>query len=64
MEFKRLPFVFWRQPGGEEPVRRWLAELGKEDRAKIGKSLRTVQLGWPVGMPFAATSARASTNCV
>jgi phage-related protein len=48
-----LDFLFWRQPeSGSEPVREWLLALDKEDRGKIGFSLRKVQIGWPIGMPL------------
>ena len=46
-------FVFWRQPtSGNEPAREWLLRLDKEDRGKMGLALRTVQVGWPLGMPL------------
>jgi phage-related protein len=48
-----FPFVFWSQPAsGNEPVREWLLSLDKEDRGKMGAELRTVQFGWPLGMPL------------
>ena len=48
-----FPFVFWRQPtSGNEPVREWLQGLDPEDRRKMGFELRTVQIGWPLGMPL------------
>jgi phage-related protein len=46
-------FVFWSQTAsGNEPVREWLHQLDKEDRANMGAELRTVQMGWPLGMPL------------
>jgi phage-related protein len=48
-----FPFVFWRQPAsGSEPVREWLLSLDKEDRGEMGFAMRTVQIGWPLGMPL------------
>jgi phage-related protein len=47
-----IPLNFWRSPTGKEPVREFLTELGKGDRRKIGADIRTVQYGWPVGMPL------------
>jgi phage-related protein len=48
-----LPFVFWSQPAsGNEPAREWLQGLDKEDRRKMGSAMRTVQFGWPLGMPL------------
>ncbi len=48
-----IPVVFYKEDGsGNEPVRKWLYELTKEDRKRIGNDLRTVQIGWPLGMPL------------
>jgi phage-related protein len=49
---KRLAAVFFRTPSGTEPVRDWLKSLPKEDRLTIGSDLKTVEFGWPVGMPI------------
>jgi phage-related protein len=48
---KRLPAAFWRTTGGAEPVREWLRALKKHDRLVIGEAVKTVEFGWPVGMP-------------
>lgn len=48
---KRLQAVFYRSENGTEPVRGWLKGLGKEDRFRIGTDIKTVEFGWPVGMP-------------
>lgn len=48
---KRLPAVFYRSETGSEPVRDWLKELAKEDRFRIGTDIKTVEFGWPIGMP-------------
>ena len=48
---KRLPAVFFHTETGVEPVRVWLKSLSKEDRFKIGTDIKTVEFGWPVGMP-------------
>ncbi len=37
---------------GREPVRDWLGELDKASRKAIGADIKTVQLGWPLGMPL------------
>lgn len=47
-----IPVVFYRTPGGTEPVRDWLRRLSREDRRTIGTDLATVQVGWPLGMPL------------
>lgn len=51
---KRLPLRFFRTAAGGEPVREWLLELPKEDRTLIGEDLKTVEFGWPMGMPLCA----------
>jgi phage-related protein len=48
---KILPAIFYRTDSGVEPVRKWLKGLDKDDRQIIGEDIRTVELGWPVGMP-------------
>src|SRR4051812_32617593 len=50
---KRVPAIFFRTESGGEPVRDWLKNLEKEDRRRIGEDIRTVELGWPIGMPVA-----------
>ena len=47
---KRLLAVFFRN-AASEPVRDWLLELSKEDRKIIGADIKTVEFGWPIGMP-------------
>ena len=37
---------------GKEPVREWLQELTPIDRKAIGEDIKTVQFGWPLGMPL------------
>lgn len=48
---KRLHAVFFRLESGTEPVRDWLKSLGKDACARIGGDIKTVEYGWPVGMP-------------
>jgi len=47
-----LSVVFYRTEAGSEPVREWLRELTVEDRKAIGIDIKTVQYGWPLGMPL------------
>ncbi|WP_408980836.1 type II toxin-antitoxin system RelE/ParE family toxin [Pseudomonas sp. B21-010] len=42
---------FFRTDAGNEPVREWLTELPREHRRMIGTDIKTVQIGWPIGMP-------------
>src|SRR5271168_1391228 len=49
---KRVPAVFYRTAAGGEPVRAWLKALpSSEDRKRIGVDIKTVEFGWPLGMP-------------
>ena len=32
-------------------MRDWLKELSSEDRKHIGENIKTVEFGWPIGMP-------------
>jgi phage-related protein len=49
---KRISAHFFAQKGtGNEPVRDWLLDLPKADRRKIGVDIKTVEYGWPLGMP-------------
>ncbi|MEZ4682105.1 MAG: type II toxin-antitoxin system RelE/ParE family toxin [Caldilineaceae bacterium] len=52
---KLLPARFFRNASGEEPVRTWLKELSREDRAIIGQDLMDVEISWPIGMPLCRT---------
>ena len=47
----RLRVVFYRTDTGREPVREWLKELSLEEKKIIGEDIKTVQFGWPLGMP-------------
>lgn len=47
-----LEVRFYRTTVGNEPVRDWLKELSQEDKKSIGDDVKTVQLGWPLGMPL------------
>ncbi len=34
-------------------MRDWIKRLGKDDKRRIGEDIKTVEFGWPVGMPVA-----------
>jgi phage-related protein len=51
MAEKRIKVRFYRQPSGSEPVRDWLLSLSRQDRLEIGTDIKTVEFGWPVGLP-------------
>ncbi len=49
---KRIPAIFYRTEAGGELVRDWLKSLPlADDRKRIGEDIKTVEFGWPVGMP-------------
>lgn len=48
----RLRVVFFKSEGGAEPVREWLKSLTRSDCKTIGEDIKTVQFGWPLGMPL------------
>jgi phage-related protein len=50
-QFKRIPVIFYRTEAGSEPVRSWLKEMPSEDRRLIGEDIKTIEFGWPIGMP-------------
>lgn len=42
----------FRTAAGGEPVREWLKSLEPiEDRKQVGVDIKTIEFGWPVGMP-------------
>jgi phage-related protein len=49
---KKIEVIFFRTGAGGEPVREWLKSLSPiEDRKQIGVDIKTVEFGWPIGMP-------------
>ena len=44
--------VFFRTGGGGEPVREWLLSQPRSSKKAIGEDIKTVQFGWPLGMPL------------
>ena len=45
-----MEVYFYRTVSGNEPVKEWLKSLPKEDMKTIGTDIKTVQLGYPIGM--------------
>ena len=48
----QLDVKFYRSNNGSEPVRDWLRSLHPNERRIIGTDIKTVQYGWPIGMPL------------
>lgn len=51
-ETQKTPLQFYKNSGGNEPVRDWLLALDAPDRHAIGQDLMRAQWRWPVGMPL------------
>lgn len=47
----QLSVAFYRTPGGREPVSDWLDDLPDDDRTRVTTDIRSIEFGWPVGMP-------------
>lgn len=43
---------FFATDVGNEPVREWIKLLDARDRRTVGEDVKTVQIGWPMGMPL------------
>lgn len=52
MDKPTLSILFYRSEAGSEPVRDWLKTLSAMDKKTIGEDIKTVQYGWPLGMPL------------
>lgn len=46
-----LSVKFYKTENGTEPVRDWLKSLSLSQKRTIGEDIKTVQYGWPIGMP-------------
>ena len=56
---KTIAVRFYKSGPGKEPARDWLKGLSKEDKAIIGEDIKTVEFGWPLGMPLVRKLDRA-----
>lgn len=53
-----LDVRFFATDSGNEPVREWLKTLPASERRTIGEDIKTVQFGWPLGMPLVRKMAK------
>lgn len=51
-QLKRVPAIFYRTEAESEPLRSWLKAMDPKDRRLVGEDIKTVEFGWPVGMPI------------
>ena len=52
MRTPKLDVYFFETETKNEPVREWLQLLTPRDKKLIGEDIKTVQFGWPLGMPL------------
>ena len=52
MKTPTLDVYFFETETNKEPVREWLQLLTSRDKKIIGEDIKTVQFGWPLGMPL------------
>ncbi|MBE0469800.1 MAG: type II toxin-antitoxin system RelE/ParE family toxin [Methyloprofundus sp.] len=52
MNLPTLTVMFYASENGNEPVRDWLRSLSPDEKRAIGEDVKTVQFGWPLGMPL------------
>jgi phage-related protein len=48
---KKITVLFYKTEAGGEPVRDWLKSLSAEEKKLVGADIKTVEYGWPIGMP-------------
>jgi phage-related protein len=48
---KKISVFFFKSDAGKMPVREWLLSLSTKDKKIIGEDIKTVEFGWPIGMP-------------
>ncbi|MGB7402183.1 MAG: type II toxin-antitoxin system RelE/ParE family toxin [Arcobacter sp.] len=51
MPDKVITVLFYETDMGNKPVKEWLSSLNSQDKKTIGGDIKTVEYGWPIGMP-------------
>ncbi|RLD02954.1 MAG: type II toxin-antitoxin system RelE/ParE family toxin, partial [Chloroflexi bacterium] len=51
-DYIKLNVYFYQTDSGAEPVRKWLQSLSSVHKKAIGEDIKTIQFGWPLGMPL------------
>ena len=62
MANKRIPARLYQTEAGNEPVREWLKQLKPQERKVIGIDIKTVEYGWPIGMPTCRSMSKGACN--
>lgn len=52
VQVQSLKVCFYQADSGNEPVRDFLRTQSVDTRKAIGEDIKTVQYGWPLGMPL------------
>ena len=52
LDVKIITVKFYQSSSGNEPVKEWLQTLCRDDKRIIGEDIKTVEYGWPLGMPL------------
>lgn len=48
----KLSVKFYKSDSGKSPVEKWLSGLFEKDRMIVLEDIKTVQYGFPIGMPL------------
>lgn len=48
---KKITVKFYKSTSNKEPVKEFLQGLPKKDKVIIGEDIKTIEFGWPIGMP-------------
>ena len=49
---KVIAVRFYKSESGNVPVKEWLLSLDKDDRKIVVSDIKTVEYGFPIGMPL------------
>lgn len=49
---KIITVKFYQSASENEPVKEWLQTLCRDDKRITGEDIKTVEYGWPLGMPL------------
>ena len=49
---KMFEVVFFETENGRQPVREYILDLTKQDKKELGADIRSVQMGFPMGLPL------------
>ncbi|MEH6633630.1 MAG: type II toxin-antitoxin system RelE/ParE family toxin [Halopseudomonas aestusnigri] len=51
IKHKTLTAFFYKSESGAEPVRDEVLKLATDEKKVVGQDIKTVEFGWPVGLP-------------